>query len=99
MKKALAAAFVSLLLLAGLFSGQVRAGWLDNFLQELGSSSAERQSNQTRSPDAVAAVRGLGEVSAGDKDKRNYSAIKKLDEIKISDQELQKFIKEGKLAR
>ena len=94
-----AALAVSLLLV---FAALASAGWSDylkKVKQGLGSS-AESRSQRTKGSQAVLSVRGLNdgrEKAASDTDRRNFRAIEKLDAIRVAPEELEKFVKEGKL--
>ena len=63
-------------------------------LQDLLRSTVKKSSQ----PVTTAGVRGLDETTAGvDTKARDYNAVEKLDHLVIHDDELAKFIQEGKL--
>jgi hypothetical protein len=63
---------------------------LQDLLQARSSSSSHSAT--------VAGVRGLDETNAGvDTKKRDYAAIDRLDKVKVTDDELKKFLDEGNL--
>lgn len=82
-------------------AGAAWASWSDWFQKvkdTMSQSSSDRAAGGQNSQD-TAAVRGLNdEDAAGDHKGRNYGAIDKLDRIRITDAELQSFIREAKLA-
>lgn len=86
-----------------LSSVAAHAGWSD-YLKKvkdgLGSNAGSKGTSSAKGDRAVLSVRGLDEnreKAAGDADRRNFRAIDKLDQIKISPEDLKRFLKDGGL--
>ena len=98
------------LVLVALFSvSAAHAGWLDKLkkgavekfktTRDKVNKSGEARATGSRSTAVVGAVRGIYEFNRGDDGRRDYAAVDRMDERSVSQSELNRFIREGGLAR
>ncbi len=99
------AAFLVILAVFFAFSS-ARAGFFDKLkkkAEEVSSKSKKKRwSKKKRTPEAVAAARGLNEDSkkgtGRSEDERDYETLEWLESLEVTDDDVNRFIKEGRLA-